>query len=105
MSDAPAIHTTAIVEEGASLGAGVRVGPFCTVGADVTLGEGVELISHVAVAGKTEIGARTRVWPFASLGHQPQDLKFSGEESWLQIGADNMLDGTSGNCLKVCCPA
>lgn len=106
MSDAAFIHPTAIVEDGAALGEGVSIGPFCIVGADVSLGDGVELISHAVVAGKTDIGPRTRVWPFASIGHQPQDLKFAGEESWLHIGADNMIrehvtmnPGTSGGGL------
>jgi len=85
------IHPTAIVEDGASVGPGCRIGPFSMVGANVTLAEGVELISHVVVAGRTSIGARTRVWPFASLGHQPQDLKFKGEPSTLTIGADCMI--------------
>lgn len=85
------VHPSAIVDPAARIGEGVRIGPFCTVGPDVTLGEGVELISHVAVAGVTTIGPRTRVWPFASLGHQPQDLKFRGERTELVIGADNMI--------------
>jgi UDP-N-acetylglucosamine acyltransferase len=86
-----AIHPSAIVEKGAELGAGVRVGPFCHVGPRVVLAEGVELVSHVAVAGITRIGARTRIFPFASIGHQPQDLKYQGEESVLEIGADNLI--------------
>lgn len=85
------IHPTAIVEDGASVGAGVRIGPFCVVGPEVTLGEGVELVSHVAVAGVTTIGAGTKVWPFASIGHQPQDLKYRGERTELIIGARNMI--------------
>ncbi|MEM6906597.1 MAG: acyl-[acyl-carrier-protein]--UDP-N-acetylglucosamine O-acyltransferase, partial [Pseudomonadota bacterium] len=85
------IHPTAIVEDGAILGDGVTVGPFCTVGPEVVLGEGVELVSHVAVAGRTQIGPRTKVWPFASVGHQPQDLKYAGEPSRLEIGADCMI--------------
>ncbi len=85
------IHPTAIVEVGASVGPGCRIGPFSMVGADVRLGEGVELVSHVVVAGRTSIGARTKIWPFASLGHQPQDLKFKGEPSTLEIGADCMI--------------
>jgi UDP-N-acetylglucosamine acyltransferase len=85
------VHPTAIVDPAATLGEGVRIGPFCVVGPEVTLGEGVELISHVAVAGVTTIGPRTRVWPFASLGHQPQDLKFRGERTRLEIGADCMI--------------
>jgi UDP-N-acetylglucosamine acyltransferase len=80
------IHATAIVEAGARLGAGVRIGPYCIVGPDTSLGDGVELLSHVVVAGRTSIGARTRVFPFASVGHQPQDLKYKGEPSTLSIG-------------------
>jgi len=82
------IHPTAIVEPGATLGDGVSIGPYCIVGKDVVLGDGVELVSHVALAGRTTIGARTRIFPFASVGHQPQDLKYAGEESTLRIGAD-----------------
>ena len=100
------IHPTAIIAEGASLGEGVKVGPYCTVDADVVLEAGVELISHVAVAGHTRVGAGTRIWPFASIGHQPQDLKFSGETSYLEIGAGNMIrehvtmnPGTTGGGL------
>jgi len=87
----PLIHPTAIVEKGAKLGAGVKIGPFCTIGPAVTLGQGVELISHVALAGTTEIGARTRIFPFASIGHQPQDLKYKGEPSSLTVGADCII--------------
>lgn len=85
------IHSSAVVEDGATLGAGVKIGPFCTVGRDVTLGDGVELISHVAVAGTTVIGARSKIFPFASIGHQPQDLKFKGEPCSLTIGADCLI--------------
>jgi len=81
------IHPSAIVASGAQLGAGVSVGPFCSVGADVVLGDGVELVSHVVVAGRTEIGAGSRIFPFASIGHRPQDLKFRGEASRLVVGA------------------
>lgn len=85
------IHPTAIVEAGCRLGAGVRIGPFCHVGADVSLDDGVELVSHVVVAGHTTIGARTRVFPFASIGHQPQDLKYRGELTTLAVGSDCIL--------------
>jgi UDP-N-acetylglucosamine acyltransferase len=85
------IHPTAVLEQGARIGAGVRIGPFCLVGADVTLDEDVELLSHVVVAGRTTIGARTRIFPFASIGHQPQDLKYKGELSTLTVGADCIL--------------
>jgi UDP-N-acetylglucosamine acyltransferase len=103
---AATIHPMAVVDPAAKLGEGVVVGPFCTVGQDVVLGDGVNLISHVAVWGKTTIGARTRVFPFASLGHEPQDLKFKGEASTLVIGAEctiregvTMNPGTAGGTM------
>jgi UDP-N-acetylglucosamine acyltransferase len=96
----------AVVDPAARIGEGVTIGPFCMVGPDVTLGDGVNLISHVAVAGRTTIGARTRVFPFASLGHEPQDLKFKGEPSTLVIGAEctiregvTMNPGTAGGTM------
>lgn len=82
----PDVHPSAVVSPGAKLGSGVKVGPFCTVGDDVVLNERVELVSHVSVAGRSEIGAGTRIFPFASIGHQPQDLKYAGEPSRLLIG-------------------
>ena len=106
MSD-PVIHPSAIVEDGAELGDGVRIGPFCHVGSHVTLGVDCELVSHVVLAGETRIGARTRIYPFASIGHPPQDLKFRGEASTLTIGADcliregvTMNPGTEGGGLE-----
>jgi UDP-N-acetylglucosamine acyltransferase len=100
---APAIHASACVEAGAQLGAGVEIGPFCHVGPDVVLGEGVRLISHVSLAGVTSVGARTRIFPFASIGHEPQDLKYRGEPVRLSIGEDclvregvTMNPGTAG---------
>jgi len=85
------IHPTAVVEPGAVLGAGVSIGAFCHVGAHVELAPGVQLVSHVAVAGRTKIGARGRLYPFASIGHPPQDLKYRGEDSSLEIGADCLI--------------
>ncbi len=85
------IHATAIVEDGAELADGVTVGPYCTVGPEAALGEGVTLISHAVVAGRTRIGAGTTVYPFASIGHPPQDLKYAGEPSRLEIGANNRI--------------
>ena len=85
------VHPTAIVEPGAVLGKGVVVGPWCTVGPDVALGDGVRLISHVTVAGRTTIGPDTVVYPFASVGMPPQDLKYRGEASRLEIGAGNTI--------------
>ncbi|MFN0218904.1 MAG: acyl-ACP--UDP-N-acetylglucosamine O-acyltransferase [Hyphomicrobium sp.] len=86
-----AIHPTAVVEDGAKIAAAVKIGPFCMVGRDATLHEGVELVSHVAIAGTTEIGPRTRIFPFASIGHQPQDLKYKGEPCSLTVGADCLI--------------
>ena len=86
-----AIHPTAIVESGAKLGEEVTIGPYCIVGPEVELGEGVGLTSHVVVAGRTIIGPNTRIYPFASIGHPPQDLKYKGEASRLVIGANNVI--------------
>ncbi|MEQ1653348.1 MAG: acyl-ACP--UDP-N-acetylglucosamine O-acyltransferase, partial [Hyphomicrobium sp.] len=103
MADNNAIHPTAIVEDGAKIGAGAKIGPYCMVGSEVTLGDGVELVSHAVIAGTTSIGARTRIFPFASIGHQPQDLKYKGEPCSLTVGADciiregvTMNPGTAG---------
>jgi UDP-N-acetylglucosamine acyltransferase len=85
------IHPTVIVEPGASLGETVAIGPYCHIGGEVTLQEGVVLHAHVVVAGRTTIGANTRIFPFASIGHQPQDLKYAGEASELIIGRDNII--------------
>ncbi|MBT3334472.1 MAG: acyl-ACP--UDP-N-acetylglucosamine O-acyltransferase, partial [Rhodospirillaceae bacterium] len=85
------IHPSAIIEEGAEIGDGVSIGPYSIVGPDVTLGDGVELMSHVVVWGHTTVGANSRIFPFASIGHQPQDLKFAGEESRLIIGANTII--------------
>jgi len=85
------IHPTAIVDPEAELGSGVKIGPYSVVGADVRLGDRVELMSHVVVAGSTTVGAETRIFPFSSIGHQPQDLKYKGEPSSLEIGARNVI--------------
>ena len=88
MSD---IHPTALIEGGAQLGENVSIGPYCVVGSDVALGDGVHLVSHVVAAGRTTIGPNTHVYPFASIGHQPQDMKYHGEPSTLEIGANNII--------------
>lgn len=85
------IHPSAFIEEGATIAAGVHIGPFCHVGPEVCLAEGVELKSHVVVAGLTEIGEDTTVFPFASLGQVPQDLKYKGEKTRLVIGKRNRI--------------
>jgi UDP-N-acetylglucosamine acyltransferase len=85
------IHPSAIIEDGARLGDGVKIGPYCFVGGQVSVGDSCELVSHTVVAGHTTVGARTRIFPFASIGHQPQDLKYKGEPSTLLIGADCII--------------
>lgn len=99
----PQIHPTAIVAPGATLADGVVIGPYCVVGENVILGAGVTLKSHVVIDGRTTIGEKTRLFPFASIGFEPQDLKYRGEESTLVIGRNNtireyvtMNPGTSG---------
>ena len=85
------IHSTAIVEDGATLGVDVKIGPYCVVGGEAKLGDGVELISHAIVTGRTTLGARSQVFPFASIGHRPQDLKYAGEASTLEIGENTTI--------------
>jgi UDP-N-acetylglucosamine acyltransferase len=85
------IHPSAVVESGAVIGAGVEIGPFAVIGGQAILHDNVRVHSHVVIAGKTEIGEGTQIFPFASLGHAPQDRKFRGEESRLVIGARNVI--------------
>jgi len=73
------IHATAIVADGATIGEGVRIGPFCTVGAEVVLGARARLISHVVLDGRTRIGEDAVLYPFCTVGMAPQDLKYRGE--------------------------
>lgn len=97
------IHPTAIVDDAAVLGEGVRIGPYCTVSAEAKLDDGVVLDSHVVVAGRTTIGPNNRIYPFSAIGTPPQDTKYSGEASELILGANNVIrehvtmnPGTSG---------
>ena len=85
------IHPTAQVDPNAEIADGVVIGPFCVVGKDVKIETGVRLVSHVAVAGYTKIGEGTQIYPFASIGHPPQDLKYRGEPSRLEIGRNNIV--------------
>ncbi|MDZ5647812.1 acyl-ACP--UDP-N-acetylglucosamine O-acyltransferase [Nitrospirillum sp. BR 11828] len=85
------IHPTAVVDPAAQIGAGVKIGPFCVVGPHVTLGDGVDLKSHVVVEGRTQVGSGTVIFPFASIGQVPQDLKYKGEPSELIIGRNNRI--------------
>lgn len=101
------IHSSSIIEPGAKIGVGVKVGPFCCVGRDVVLEDYVELVSHVSISGITQIGEKTKIYPFASIGHPPQDLKYNGEASRTIIGANNTIreyvtiqPGTAGDSMQ-----
>ena len=105
----PQIHPTAIVAPGATLAEDVSIGPYCVVGGEVVLGAGVTLIAHIVVDGRTTIGEKTRIFPFASIGLEPQDLKYRGEKSRLVIGRHNtirehvtMNPGTEGGGMVTC---
>lgn len=85
------IHPTAIISDGAKIDSSAKIGAFCVIGAEVEIAAGVELMSHVVVDGRTTIGEGTKVFPFASLGTEPQDLKFAGEKATLKIGKNNKI--------------
>jgi len=85
------IHSTALVAPGARLAADVRVGPFCTIGPEVELAAGVEVVSHAVIDGRTSIGPGCRIFPGATIGLPPQDLKYQGEPSVTRIGARCMI--------------
>lgn len=84
-------HETAIISEGARIGDDSYIGPFCTIGENVELGNGVRLESHVVVDGQTSIGDETHVFPFVSIGLAPQDLKYAGEPTGTEIGKKNHI--------------
>lgn len=101
------IHPTAIIDPKATIGKDVSIGPFCVVGPDVVLGNKVALKSHVVVEGRTTVGDGTVIYPFASVGHAPQDLKYKGEPSQLIIGRNCVIrehatlnPGTEGGGMK-----
>ncbi len=101
------IHPTAIIDPAAQIGQGVHIGPYCIIGPDVTLEDNVTLKAHVVIDGVTRIGAGTIVYPFASLGTAPQDLKYRGEKSELIIGKNctirehvTMNPGTETGAMK-----
>ena len=85
------INSTSVIDKKAKISKNVKIGPFCFVGPNVELAENVELVSNVHLEGNTKIGKGTRVFPFASIGTQPQDLKFKGEKNYLVIGENNLI--------------
>ena len=85
------IHGSSVIDKKANISKKAKIGPFCYVGPNVKLGDNVELISNVHIEGNTTIGFGTKIFPFASIGTQPQDLKFKGEKTSLSIGENNMI--------------
>ncbi|PHM71664.1 acyl-ACP--UDP-N-acetylglucosamine O-acyltransferase [Xenorhabdus sp. KJ12.1] len=85
------IHPSSIIEEGAVIGANVRIGPFCYIGSQVEIGEGTELKSHVVINGITKIGRDNQIYQFASIGEVNQDLKYQGEPTRVEIGDRNRI--------------
>ena len=85
------IHKSSVIDPKAKISNKVKIGPFCYIGPNVILKENVELVSNVHIEGNTTIGNGTRIFPFASLGTQPQDLKFKNEKNSLDIGENNLI--------------
>ena len=85
------IHPTAAVAAGAKIGTGCRIGPGCVIGADVVIGNDVELMAHVVIDGHATIGDGVKVFPFATIGLAPQDLKYRNEPTGIVIGARTMV--------------
>jgi UDP-N-acetylglucosamine acyltransferase len=85
------IHPTALVHSGAKLAAGVSVGPYSIIGEHVTIGEGTTIGPHVLIEGRTRIGVQNRIFGFSALGGEPQDKKYAGEATALEIGDRNTI--------------
>lgn len=85
------IHPSAIIDNKAQIGAGVIVGPFSVIGAGVEIGDGCEIGAHVVIRRNTRLGKNNKIFQFASVGDDPQDRKYAGEETWLEIGDDNII--------------
>ncbi|MDR1561044.1 MAG: acyl-ACP--UDP-N-acetylglucosamine O-acyltransferase [Holosporaceae bacterium] len=101
------IHQTAIISPSAKIGKNVKIGAYSIISDDVELKNNVEILSHVCISGRTCVGEGTKIFPFATIGYRPQDLKYDGELSTLIIGKNNsireyvtMHPGTSGGIMK-----
>jgi len=101
------IHKTSVIDANAKISKNVTIGPFCYIGPNVFLGENVTLISNVHIEGNTKIGQNTKIFPFASIGTQPQDLKFDNEKNSITVGENNIIreyvtinPGTRGGGLE-----
>ena len=85
------IHKTALVDSKAKVSNSVNVGPYSVIGPNVEIGEDVTIHSHVNISGNTKIGNGNKIYPFASIGNDPQDLKYNGEQTKLVIGNNNKI--------------
>ena len=85
------IHNSSVIDKKSKIGKNVKVGPFCYIGPNVEISNDVELISNIHIEGNTKIGNGTKIFPFASIGTQPQDLKYKGEKNSLEIGSNNTI--------------
>lgn len=89
--DPPVVHPTAIVEPGAELAAGVRVGPYCIVSAQSVIGRGTVIANNVTLLGGVRIGERNRIFPNCVIGGEPQDVSYRGSPTRVEIGDDNVI--------------
>ena len=85
------IHNSSIIDRKAKIGKNVKIGPFCYIGPKVQIGDNVELISNIHIEGNTKLDQGTKIFPFASIGTPPQDLKYKGEDNSLEIGKNNII--------------
>jgi len=85
------IHETAIIDSTARVDENVKIGPYTVIGANVSIGSGTVIASHVTINGTTSIGKNNRIYQFSSIGEDPQDKKYAGEKSYLEIGDNNEI--------------
>jgi len=85
------IHKTALIDSKAKISNNVKIGPYSIIGPNVQIDPGTEIHSHVCITGNTKIGSNNKIYPFASIGNDPQDLKFQGENTLLEIGNNNKI--------------
>jgi UDP-N-acetylglucosamine acyltransferase len=85
------IHPNSSISKSVKLGKNVKIGPYCNLDGNITIGDNTELKSHISISGNTTIGKNNTFYPFSNIGCDPQDLKFSGEDSFLEIGNSNIF--------------
>ncbi len=85
------IHPTAVISPGAKLGKGVKIGQFVMIGDNVEIGDNCEIMHHSVVDKDTKVGAGSKIYPFCSIGTDPQDITYKGEQTFLEIGSNNLI--------------